>query len=100
MIEVRQTLTFKEWLESLKDRVAAQRINIRIARLEAGLFGDARFLEGKIGELKVDHGPGYRVYFTRRGNTIVILLCGGDKKTQNRDIRTAQEMAAELEQAP
>jgi len=97
MIEIRQTSVFKEWLENLRDQVAAQRIKIRIARLEAGLFGDARFLEGKIGELKIDHGPGYRVYFTRRGNTVVILLCGGNKKTQNKDIRMAEEMAEELE---
>lgn len=75
---------------------AQERIAQRIVRLQAGLFGDAKFFDG-IGELRVDHGPGYRVYFVQRGRLLVILLCGGDKGSQDRDIRKAQAMAAELE---
>jgi putative addiction module killer protein len=64
-------------------------------RLEGGLLGDAKFFEG-IGELRIDHGPGYRLYFVRRGNIVLILLCGGDKSTQDRDIKRAKEMATGL----
>jgi putative addiction module killer protein len=68
---------------------------MRIARLEYGLFGDTKFFDG-IGELRVDYGPGYRVYFCRRGTIVVILLCGGNKSTQKRDIRKAIAMATEV----
>ena len=95
MIEVRRTAAFIDWLRKLKDRRAQERIAQRIARLQAGLFGDAKFFDG-IGELRVDHGPGYRVYFVRRGDVVVILLCGGDKKTQDRDIERAIRMAKEI----
>lgn len=96
MIEVRQTLEFAEWLRSLKDARAAKKIAQRIARVQAGLFGDAKYFDG-IGELRVDTGPGYRVYFAKRGNLLVILLCGGDKSSQSKDIARAKEMAEELE---
>lgn len=96
MIEVRQTLEFAEWLRSLKDARAAKKIAQRIARVQAGLFGDVKYFDG-IGELRVDTGPGYRVYFVRSGNTLVVLLCGGDKSTQGKDIARAKEMAKELE---
>ncbi|WP_040566088.1 type II toxin-antitoxin system RelE/ParE family toxin [Magnetospirillum molischianum] len=96
MIEVRQAAVFRDWLDGLKDRRAQERIAQRIVRLQAGLFGDAKFFDG-IGELRVDHGPGYRVYFVRRGTVLVILLCGGDKSTQARDIGKAKEMAEDLE---
>ena len=68
---------------------------MRLARVEAGLLGDAKYFDG-IGELGVDHGPGYRLYFVRRGKSIVILLCGGDKATQNRDILRAKALAQEV----
>ena len=68
-------------------------------RLQAGLFGDVKYFGG-IGELRVDHGPGYRVYFLRRGKQLIVLLCGGDKSTQTRDIRQAKRMADELEKDP
>ena len=94
--EVRQTPVFRDWFEGLKDRRVQERIVQRIVRLQAGLFGDAKFFDG-IGELRIDHGPGYRVYFLKRGAVLIILLCGGDKGSQDRDIRRAKMMAAELE---
>jgi putative addiction module killer protein len=96
MFDVRQTAVFHDWLDGLKDRRAQERVAQRIVRLQAGLFGDAKFFDG-IGELRIDYGPGYRVYFVRRGDVVVILLCGGDKRTQDRDIKTAKSMADELE---
>lgn len=95
MIEVRKTAEFFNWFAGLRDIRAQARIRIRLDRLELGLFGDAKFFEG-IGELRVDYGPGYRVYFVKRGNTVVILLCGGDKRTQDKDIKRAIEMAKEV----
>jgi putative addiction module killer protein len=97
MIEIRQTELFAEWLRSLKDKQAQKRIAQRLVRLEAGLFGDAKSVGDGVSELRVDVGPGYRVYFTRRGNTLVILICGGDKSSQGRDIAKAKQMAKELE---
>lgn len=94
MITVRQTLAFRGWLKALKDRAAAKRIVQRLARLEIRNFGDVKFFDG-IGELRIDVGPGYRVYFAKEGNTVVILLCGGDKSTQQKDIRMAKTMAME-----
>jgi putative addiction module killer protein len=95
MIEVRQTAEFKNWLEALKDQRARERIVIRIVRLQSGLFGDAKYFDG-IGELRVDYGPGYRVYFVQKGKTLTFLLCGGDKATQKKDIKKAIEMAKEV----
>ena len=97
MIEVRQTLDFVKWLSALRDRSARSIIGRRIARLELGLFGDAKPVGSGVSELRVDYGPGYRVYFTRRGMTVVVLLCGGDKSDQARDIARARSLAAELE---
>ncbi|WP_196813849.1 MULTISPECIES: addiction module antidote protein [unclassified Mesorhizobium] len=85
MIEVRSTDEFRKWLRGLTDIRAVKKITQRIVRVQAGLAGDAKFFDG-IGELRVDYGPGYRVYFVRRGNTVIILLCGGDKGSQDRDI--------------
>ena len=96
VFEVRQTAFFASWFAGLKDARARARIQIRIDRVELGNLGDAKFFSG-IGELRIDYGPGYRIYFARRGGTIVILLCGGDKSTQQRDIRQAVEMAQELD---
>lgn len=95
MIEVRETEVFSKWFRSLKDRSSQLRIQKRIDRLAYGLFGDAKFFDG-IGELRIDFGPGYRVYFVKRGNTVVILLSGGDKSTQKKDIMQAIELAKEV----
>ena len=97
MIEVRQTEAFAQWLASLRDDLAVKRIRQRLARVQIGLFGDARPVGAGVSELRIDHGPGYRVYFTRRGDVLVILLCGGDKDSQSRDISRARAMAEQLE---
>ena len=94
MIEVRQTVHFTTWLKDLDVQTRA-RVEVRIRRVSMGNFGDAKFFDG-IGELRIDFGPGYRVYFVRKGSVLVILLAGGTKKTQRRDIRDAIEMAKEV----
>ena len=81
---------FAEWLDALKDRQARARIRTRIDRLALGNFGDYRALDGGLFELRIDWGPGYRVYFARTGNVILLLLCGGDKATQQKDIAHAK----------
>lgn len=97
MIEVRQTVHFSSWFGSLRDARAQDRIVARIRRLQVtGNMGDVKFFDG-IGEMRIDYGPGYRLYFVKRGNELVILLAGGDKKSQKRDIRDAIEMAKELD---
>ena len=95
MFEVRRTDEFRDWLKGLKDIRAAARVEIRIARVEAGNLGDVKFFDG-IGELRIDYGPGYRVYFVQRGKVLVILLCGGDKSSQKADIKKALAMAKEV----
>ncbi len=95
MIEVRQTAEFVDWLRRLKDADAAARIVGRIRRLEQGNFGDARSVGGRVMEMRVDYGPGYRIYYVRRGAELAILLCGGDKRSQARDIRRAHKLAEE-----
>jgi putative addiction module killer protein len=95
VIEVRQTQTFSKWYKGLRDPLAARKIAIRIARVQAGLLGDVKYFDG-IGELRIDYGPGYRMYFVRRGAVLVILLCGGDKSGQKRDIANAKAVAMEL----
>jgi putative addiction module killer protein len=95
MIEVRQTEGFRLWLKGLTDVQAAKRIAQRIVRVQAGLLGDAKFFDG-IGELRIDHGPGYRVYFVQRGKVLIILLAGGDKSTQSKDIKRAIKLAKEI----
>lgn len=81
---------FQEWIQDLRDREAAFRVRARIARLRAGNFGDAKAVGKGVSELRVQYGPGYRVYFARRGETVVALLCGGDKASQSRDVERAQ----------
>lgn len=95
IIEVRQTPTFSKWIGDLRDVAGRARIIARIRRLEGGNFGDAKFFEG-IGEMRIHHGPGYRLYFAQQGQTVVILLCGGDKSSQQKDITTARRLAAEI----
>lgn len=97
MIEIRQTGTFARWFEGLRDRQARARILVRIRRLSLGNPGDVRAVGEGVSELRIDWGPGYRVYFTgRRGEALVILLAGGDKRTQARNIRAALELARTL----
>ena len=93
MIEVRQTQEFSAWLRRLRDANAAARIVGRIRRMEQGNPGDAKSVGKGIMEMRVDYGPGYRVYYLHRGAQIVILLCGGDKRTQAQDIKRAQTLA-------
>lgn len=95
MIEVRQTPEFTKWLAGLRDRNATLRIAARLRRAELGNLGDAKFFDG-IGELRVDYGPGYRLYFVKRGAEIVVLLVGGDKTTQKQDIKRAIAVAKEV----
>lgn len=97
MVEVRQTDEFRTWLRGLRDDRAVARITTRIRRLELGNPGDARSLGEGLLEMRVDYDPGYRVYYVQRGAVIVVLLCGGDKRTQRRDIRQARVLAAGLE---
>ncbi len=92
MIEVRQSETFHNWIVGLRDRSAAAIILRRVDRVGNGLMGDVKFFDG-IGELRIDVGPGYRVYFVQRGKTLIVLLCGGDKTSQRRDIRAAKALA-------
>ena len=93
MIEVRQTPAFRNWFEGLTDRMAQKRILVRIGRLERGNFGDVKPVGKAVIELRVPYGPGYRLYFVRDGGATILLLCGGDKGSQARDIRTAQRLA-------
>ena len=97
MLEVRKTDAFALWFEALRDREARLRIQVRIDRLALGNPGQQRMLAGGVHELKIDHGPGYRVYYVQHGETLVILLCGGDKRSQQKDIREARAMARQLE---
>ena len=96
MVEIRQTPVFAAWLERLNDRQARARIQVRLDRLALGLAGDVKPVGGGVSELRVDYGPGYRVYFKQQGLELVVLLIGGDKKTQSRDIARALAMARDL----
>ncbi len=96
MLEVRQTETYVAWFAALRDRAARTRIDIRIRRLSLGNPGDVKPVGEGVSELRVDYGPGYRVYFVQRGDEYVVLLAGGDKSTQDRDIRQAKALAREL----
>jgi putative addiction module killer protein len=95
LFEFKQTETFRKWRLRLKDERARALIASRLDRLAFGHAGDVKPVGQGISELRIDHGPGYRVYFERRGNTIIILLCGGDKSTQDKDIQTAKRLAKE-----
>ena len=95
MIELIRSVTFDDWLSSLRDRRAVARITARLDRLALGNPGDVEPVGEGVSELKIDYGPGYRVYFIQRGPVLVILLCGGDKASQSRDIRHAKVLATE-----
>lgn len=96
MIEISKTGTFSDWFEDLGDRQAQRMIQAKIDYLAVGGFGKAKRLNSTVSELKINHGPGYRVYFTQHGALLIILLCGGDKRTQDADIKRATAMAKAL----
>nr|WP_011666377.1 type II toxin-antitoxin system RelE/ParE family toxin [Bordetella pertussis]WNV60319.1 hypothetical protein [Bordetella pertussis]BAF33452.1 hypothetical protein XF1597 [Bordetella pertussis] len=95
MIELKQTETFRKWFAKLRDERAATAIASRLDRLAFGHAGDVEPVGKGVSELRIHYGPGYRVYFQRRGETIIVLLCGGDKGSQARDIKTALRLADE-----
>jgi putative addiction module killer protein len=92
VIKIRQTETYADWFDSLRDRKARARIDVRIRRLSLGNPGDVKPIGSGVSELRIDYGPGYRVYFVQRGPMLIILLAGGDKRTQERDIKKALEL--------
>ena len=96
-IEIRQTAVYARWFAALRDLRAKARIDARLRLLSLAHLGDAKSLGGGLSELRIDYGPGYRLYFTRRGSALVILLTGGDKARQSADIVRARALAAELE---
>ena len=96
MVEIRRSAAFDAWFDALRDRQAQARITVRIRRLQEGNPGQHRVLTGGVVEMKIDFGPGYRVYFTHRGLELVLLLAGGDKSTQQHDLRVALRLAKEL----
>jgi putative addiction module killer protein len=96
VIEVRQTEVFAQWLASLRDSRARMRINVRIRRLSLGNAGDVKPVGEGISEMRIDYGPGYRVYFVQHGSALIVLLAGGDKRSQDRDIAMARALARNL----
>ena len=96
MYKVFQTEAFVAWLDDLQDKRAQVRIAARLRQVESGSLGDWQAVEGEVSEMRVHHGPGYRLYFVRRARVIVVLLNAGDKSTQKRDIRRALKLATEL----
>ncbi len=98
MYEIRRTDTFSKWLDRLRDARARVRVLSRLTRVEAGNLGDHKPVGEDVSELRIDYGPGYRVYFTKRGSTIIVLLIGGDKSSQKQDIKRAIQLAQELEE--
>ena len=97
---LRLTQEFQDWLDALKDRRAQIRIVARLRLAEAGSLGDWKSVGGEVSEMRVDVGPGYRLYFTRRSNLLIVMLAGGDKSTQSRDIKRAQQILKQLELEP
>ena len=98
MKSIYTTEVFNAWFESLKDKQTARRIQARIDRAEEGNFGDHKAVGEGVSEMRIHHGPGFRVYFTQHGLEIVILLAGGDKSSQSKDIETAHELARQLKE--
>ena len=98
MFEVRQTARFAHWLEDLRDLRARARVQARIERLIGGNPGDAKPVGSGVSELRINYGPGYRVYFQQKGSTLIILLAGGDKSTQARDIEEALLLARQIKE--
>lgn len=96
MLEIRETEVYQQWFNRLRDRQAKVRIDVRIRRLALGNPGDVKPVGQGVSELRINYGPGYRIYFMQRGDQFILLLAGGDKRTQNQDIKTAQKLAREL----
>jgi putative addiction module killer protein len=96
MIEIRETPAYAAWFAALRDRTARARIDIRIRRLSLGNFGDIRPVGDGVSELRIHYGPGYGIYITRQGDDVVILLAGGDKSSQDKDIRLAKDLSRSL----
>lgn len=97
-MQIQMTETYRDWINSLKDRTARARIQVRVDRLVHGNPGQYRNLTDGVSEMKIDFGPGYRVYFTERGGVLIVLLAGGDKSSRNRDIQLAIALARGLEE--
>jgi putative addiction module killer protein len=96
MLEIVKSDTYEQWFRKLKDRQAQVRINARILRVQqSGHFGDVKQARDGVSKIRIDHGPGYRIYFMQRGSVVVVLLAGGDKSSQDADIRTAIKIAKE-----
>ena len=95
--QITETSVFVSWFGSLRNRRASAKIGDRLLRASNGNFGDVKSAGGGISEMRIDYGPGYRVYFFKRGKELVILLCGGDKRTQQSDITEAKRLKAEIE---
>jgi putative addiction module killer protein len=96
MYRVERTEEFDAWLNGLRDRIAKKRIAVRITRVESGLLGDWKTVGEGVSELRMDHGPGYRLYYTVRDEVIIFLLCGSDKRDQDRAIKMAKAMAKQI----
>ncbi|HTX79525.1 MAG TPA: type II toxin-antitoxin system RelE/ParE family toxin [Longilinea sp.] len=96
MIEIRETDVYRKWFDSIKDRKTRSIIDVRIRRISLGNFGDVEPVGKGVSELKIDYGAGFRVYLLNQGNIIVILLCGGDKSTQAKDIQWAHRLAQRI----
>ena len=96
MLAIRKTETYARWLDGLRDIQARARVLVRVERLAAGNPGDVRPVGEGVSEMRIDYGPGYRVYYTQRGREVVVLLAGGDKRTQATDIKTALRLARNL----
>jgi len=98
MFTIRETSEFSAWLDHLRDQRGKARIVERVSRLASGNPGDAKPVGDGVSELRIDYGPGYRVYFIRSGSIVYVMLCGGDKSTQDRDIRLAKRLARQLKE--
>jgi len=96
MVEIRKTELFANWLDNLRDIRAKARVIVRIERLASGNAGDVKPIGEGVSEMRIDYGPGYRVYFIQRGSELIILLAGGDKSSQSRDIKSAIRLAQNL----
>jgi putative addiction module killer protein len=93
MLRVFRTREFNDWLMGLRGMEAAHRVSVRLKRVESGLIGDVKPVGGGVSEMRIDYGPGYRIYFQQRGTVLILLLCGGDKGSQSHDIKRAKEIA-------